>query len=78
MFDSWGVNGDDYFFFANHRLAEDGVDIFEVESIVGNPVSILSWRGTYAPDRVFLGPAKLPLPLEPRRFRANWFRPPDG
>jgi len=54
--DAWGVQGNDFWFFANHRFGDDGVDTFTMESLGGNPVAILQWRGSYQPDRVFLGP----------------------
>jgi hypothetical protein len=54
--DAWGVDGSDFWFFANHRFFDDGIDTFTMESVGGNPVSILQWGGRFEPDKVFLGP----------------------
>jgi hypothetical protein len=56
IFDTWDVVGKDLWFFANHRLDDDGVDYFRFSSVSGNPVAILEWSGTFAADRIFLGP----------------------
>jgi hypothetical protein len=54
--DSWGVEGHDFWFFANHRFGDDGIDTFTMSSIGGNPVSLFQWNGRFEPDKVFLGP----------------------
>ena len=56
VFDTWGVDGTEYWFFAHHRFDEDGVDAFSLESQSASPLGHLEWRGTYAPERIFLGP----------------------
>ena len=57
IFDAWDVVGKDLWFFANHRLGDDGVDYFRFSSVSGSPVAILEWRGTFTAERIFLGPA---------------------
>jgi hypothetical protein len=54
--DAWGLDGGDFWFFAHHRFGDDGIDTFTMESLGGDPVSILQWRGGYHPEMVFLGP----------------------
>lgn len=56
IYDAWGTAGMDYWFFANHRLSDDGLDVFRFDTVSGNPFALLEWRGTFAATRIFLGP----------------------
>ncbi len=56
IWDARGVEGNDFWFFAHHRLNDDGVDAFELDTAAASPLALLQWRGSFIPDRFFLGP----------------------
>jgi hypothetical protein len=55
IYDAWAVEFPGYWLFAQHRFNDDGVDIFEFDTI-DDPIAQFRWRGIIQNSRVFLGP----------------------
>lgn len=57
VFDTWQEDGPEWWFFANHRFSDDGVDVFEFDTPGENPTARFRVNGSVVNSMVFLGPS---------------------
>ncbi|MBZ0268361.1 CRTAC1 family protein, partial [bacterium] len=76
VYDTWRQDGTDWWFFANHRFDDDGVDAFSCETPGDDGVAAFRLNGSIATAYIFLGPGAVNPVSDPIALDDTWVGAP--